>query len=87
MACRTPVPAALDVIGRHVARVVRVTDDEVRAAMRAFFTDTHNVAEGAGAAGLAALMQERDRRQGRKVGVVLCGGNVDASVFREVLAA
>lgn len=86
MACRTPVPAALDIIRRHVARVVRVTDDEVRAAMRAFFTDTHNVAEGAGAAGLAALMQERDRQQGRRVGVVLCGGNVDAAVFREVLA-
>jgi threonine dehydratase len=54
--------------------------------MRAFYTDTHNLAEGAGAAGLAALMQEADRQIGRPVGVVLCGGNVDAAVFREVLA-
>ena len=58
MACRTPVEAALHIIWRHVERIVRVSDAEVEAAMRAFFTDTHNVAEGAGAAGLAALMQE-----------------------------
>jgi threonine dehydratase len=86
MACRTPVPAALDIIRAEVARIVRVDDAEVRAAMRAFYTDTHNLAEGAGAAGLAALMQEADRQIGRPVGVVLCGSNVDAAVFREVLA-
>jgi threonine dehydratase len=55
-------------------------------AMRAYFTDTHNVAEGAGAAALAALMHEREAMRGRKVGVVLSGGNVDRDVFARVLA-
>ena len=66
---------------------VRVTDDEVEAAMRALFTDTHNVAEGAGAAALAALLADRERAPGRPAAVVLCGGNVDAAVFARVLAA
>lgn len=87
MACRTPVPAALRTIARGAERVVRVTDDEVEAAMRALFTDTHNVAEGAGAAALAALLADRERAPGRPAAVVLCGGNVDAAVFARVLAA
>lgn len=95
MACRTPVPAAFDALaGRAGApgldRVVEVTDTEVAAAMRALFADTHNAAEGAGAAALAALLQERDRApalvEGRRAAVVLCGGNVDADVFARVLA-
>ncbi len=88
MACRTPVPAALALL-RGLARVVEVTDDEVAHAMRALFTDTHNVAEGAGAAALAALLQERaaGRDVGRRVAVVLCGGNVDAEVYARVLAS
>jgi threonine dehydratase len=95
MACRTPVPAALDALaGRAGApgldRVVEVTDDEVAEAMRLLFSATHNAAEGAGAASLAALMQERERAPGavagRKVAVVLCGGNVDGDVFAAVLA-
>jgi threonine dehydratase len=96
MACRTPVPAALALLRggndgrRGLARVLEVTDDEVAHAMRALFTDTHNVAEGAGAAALAALLQERERapaRVGRRVAVVLCGGNVDAEVYARVLAS
>ena len=63
-----------------------VSDDEIADAMRVYFEDTHNVAEGAGAAPLAALVQERERMAGRKVGVILCGGNVDTGVFAEVLA-
>jgi threonine dehydratase len=95
MACRTPVPEALAVLagqggGRGLARVLEVTDDEVAEAMRAIFADTHNVAEGAGAAALAALLQERARTphrvEGRRVAVVLCGGNVDADVYAGVLA-
>jgi len=65
---------------------VTVTDGEIREAMRALFSDTHNVAEGAGAAAFAALMQERERQRGRKVAVILTGGNVDRTVFAEVLA-
>ncbi|MEE8270455.1 MAG: threonine dehydratase [Alphaproteobacteria bacterium] len=86
MACRTPADGALEIIWRHVDRIVQVGDDEIEDAMRAIFTDTHNVAEGAGAAGLAALMRERDRMAGHAVGIVLTGGNVDRDVFARVLA-
>ena len=95
MACRTPVADALALLrgeggGPALARVVEVTDAEVAGAMRALFEDTHNAAEGAGAASLAALLQEIEREpevvRGRRVAVVLCGGNVDAEVFARVLA-
>jgi threonine dehydratase len=86
MACRTPVPDALDQIRRGIDRVVEVTDDQIEAAMRAIYDDTHNVAEGAAAATVAALLSERDRIRGRVVGVVLSGGNVDRAVFARVLA-
>jgi threonine dehydratase len=66
--------------------VLTVTDDEVAQAMRVLFADTHNVAEGAGAAGLAAAMQQQGRWQGRSVGVALTGGNVDSAVFARVLS-
>ena len=86
MACRTPVPEALAIIARGAERVVRGTDEAIEEAMRALFADTHNVAEGAGAAGLAALLQERERARGEKVGLVLCGGNVDSAPFSRILA-
>jgi threonine dehydratase len=86
MACRTPDGAALDLIRGGVERVVEVSDDEVEAAMRALFSDTHNVAEGAGAAALAALLQERTAMVGKEVGIVLTGGNVDRESFARVLA-
>jgi threonine dehydratase len=70
----------------HVDHIVKVTDDEVANAMRALYTDTHNVAEGAGAASFAAAMQERVQLKGKVVGTTLCGGNVDAAVFAKVLA-
>ena len=86
MACRTPHPEAFAVMRDRVDRIVEVTDADVAAAMRALFTDTHNVAEGGGAAGLAALLRERDALRGRQAAVVLSGGNVDADVFSAVLA-
>ena len=85
MACRVPDAGAFEAISRGAAGVVRVSEDEIKAAMRHYFTDTHNVAEGAGAAPLAALLKERDRWQGRKVGLILSGGNVDRTVYRAVL--
>jgi threonine dehydratase len=85
MACRTPEPEALEILWRGMARVVRVTDDEIEEAMRLMFSATHNVAEGAGAAGLAAATKERDRLAGRKVALILCGANVDRDVFAQVL--
>jgi threonine dehydratase len=87
MACRTPNAEALDIIRKGIERIVEVTDDEVEEAMRVIFDDTHNVAEGAGAAGLAALMQEKDSLRGRPAAVVLTGGNIDSSAFARVLAA
>jgi len=86
MACRVPNEDALSALLAGAERVVTVSEDEIRAAMVAYFTDTHNVAEGAGAAPLAALLKERDRMRGERVGLVLSGGNVDAAVFRDVLA-
>ena len=87
LACSTPNPEALDHILRGVARIVRVTEEEIEAAMRAYFADTHNVAEGAAAAGLAGVLRERDSLAGKRVGLVFTGGNVDAAVFARVLAA
>jgi threonine dehydratase len=87
MACRTPEPEALAILWEHMDRVVRVTDDEVEEAMRLMYSATHNVAEGAGAAGLAAALKERATLAGRKAAVVLCGANVDRDVFARVLAS
>jgi threonine dehydratase len=86
LAVRVPDPAALDTICRHAARIVAVTEDEMRAAARIIFTDTHNVAEGAGAAPLAAALQERDRLAGKKVAVIQSGGNIDRDLFAEILS-
>jgi threonine dehydratase len=85
LACRTPVPESLQLILRGAERVIEVTEEEIAGAMRAFFEDTHNVAEGAGAAALAGLMQERERMQGKRTGVILTGGNVDSDIFSRVL--
>jgi threonine dehydratase len=86
MAVRCPVPASLDVIRRGAERVVRVTDQEIAGAIRALYEDTHNMAEGAGAASLAALADEAARMRGRKAGVVLCGGNIDRAWAARILA-
>jgi threonine dehydratase len=86
MACRVPDVQALEVIRREVDDVVAVTDDQVAAAMRALFADTHNVAEGAGAAALAAVLAQREQLAGRSVAITLSGGNVDSAVFARVLA-
>jgi threonine dehydratase len=87
MACRTPVADALAIIRHGVDRVVEVSDEAIEDAMRAIYDDTHNVAEGAAASGVAALLQERERMENRQAGVVLTGANVDADVFARVLTA
>jgi threonine dehydratase len=86
VACRTPNAEALEIILRGVARVVAVSEAEIRQAMCHLFTDAHQVAEGAGAAALAAATKERSRLQGRRVAVVQTGGNIDPAVFASVLA-
>lgn len=87
LACSTPNATALEHILHGVERIVRVTDDETEAALRACFADTHNVIEGAAAAGLAAVLRDRATVAGRRIGLVLTGGNIDTSVLARVLAA
>ncbi|MBP6897414.1 MAG: threonine dehydratase [Pseudacidovorax sp.] len=87
MACRTPVAESVAVVRAQAEDVVAVTDDEVAGAMRLLYTATHNVAEGAGAAALAAALQQRGRWAGQRIGLALTGGNVDAPLFAEVLTA
>jgi threonine dehydratase len=86
VAVRIPDPEALEVMLNGAERVVAVSEDEIAAAMRAYYTDCHNLTEGAGAAPLAALLKERDVMAGKKVGLILSGGNVDTEVYRRVLA-
>lgn len=87
MACSTPHPDALALILEHVERIVQVTDDETEAAMRAYFSDTHNVAEGAAATALAAVLQEREFVRDKRIGVVFSGSNIDAKLLSRVLAS
>ncbi len=85
MACRVAEQDALDTLAGRLDHVVQVGDNAVAQAMRALYIDTHNVAEGAGAAGFAAAMQERDRNRGLVVGTVISGGNVDSAMMARVL--
>jgi threonine dehydratase len=82
MATRVPDADALAIIRKGASRIVQVTDDEIGAAIRAYWTDTHNLAEGAGAAALAAALQEKSRLAGKRVGLILSGGNIDFDLFR-----
>ncbi|MGE8481563.1 MAG: threonine dehydratase [Pseudomonas sp.] len=85
LAVRKPVPDAFAIYGAASARIVSVSEGEIAEAMRVYYSDTHNLAEGAGAAALAALIQEREMMLGKKVGVILSGGNVDRSVYASVI--
>ena len=86
LACRIPDAEALELILRHVDEIVEVDDKEIAAAMRLLFAATHNVAEGAGAASLAAALQNRQRLRGRRIGLTISGGNVDSDLFARVLS-
>ena len=87
VATRIPDVDAVAIICKGASRVVQVTDDEIASAMRAYWTDTHNLAEGAGAAALAAALQEKKKLQGKRVGVVLSGGNIDFDRFHHWVGA
>jgi len=86
LAVRRPNDQALEVIRAQVARIVEVGEEEIREAMRALYEDTHNVAEGAGAAAMAAAMKEMQALSGKRIGIVLTGGNVDRAVYAAVLS-
>jgi threonine dehydratase len=83
MATRIPDPDALAIIRKGASRIVQVTDDEIASAIRTYWTDTHNLAEGAGAAPLAAALQEKQKLHGERVGLILSGGNIDFDLFRK----
>jgi threonine dehydratase len=85
MACRVPDEDSLAVVLQNVDHIVQVTEDEIRQAMKILFIDTHNVAEGAGAAGFAAALKEKSLLDRKRVGLVISGGNVDHDVFADVL--
>jgi len=87
LAVRVPDAGALDIIRAGVERIVTVSEDEILAAMGHYFADTHNIAEGAGAAPLAALLKEREVMRGRKVGLILSGGNLDRALYLRALGA
>lgn len=84
MACRAPVPEVVEILCAGAARIVRVSDEEIAAALRALHEDTHNMAEGAGAAALAAALQERPTD--KRVAVILTGANIDREEVARVLA-
>ncbi|QAU45594.1 threonine dehydratase [Bradyrhizobium guangzhouense] len=87
MATRIPDADAFALIRKGASRIVQVTDNEVAAAIRAYWTDTHNLAEGAGAAALAAAIQEKSKLKGKRVGLVLSGGNIDFDLFKQWVVA
>ena len=87
LATRVPDAEAFDIIHKGASRIVEVTDDEIGAAIRAYWTDTHNLAEGAGAAALAAALQEKTKLRGKRVGLILSGGNIDFELFRQWVMA
>lgn len=85
IAVRSVVPDAYNVYVEGADRIVAVSDDEIAEAIRMYYRCTHNLAEGAGAAPLAALMQEKHLQKGKKIGVILCGGNIDTDIFLSIL--
>ena len=87
MATRVPEPEAFEIIRKGASHIVQVTDDEVAAAIRAYWIDTHNLAEGAGAAALAAALQEKTKLAGKRIGLILSGGNIDFDLFQRWVMA
>jgi threonine dehydratase len=85
MACRDPQAEAFAIVKAGAARIVRVSEDEIAQAIRIYYTATHNLAEGAGAAPLAALMKEKDQYVGKRVGLILSGGNIDMPALAQIL--
>ena len=85
VSCRIPDERSVEVINAHVSHIIEVSEEEIQNAMRHYFTDAHQVIEGAGALPLAALLKEKDQAAGKRVGLVLSGGNVDAEAYAKIL--
>jgi threonine dehydratase len=87
MACRVPNPAAVDIIIQNADHIVTVPDSEIIEAMKLYFSATHNVAQGAAAAPLAALLQEQEAAVNKRVALIHYGSNVDSDLFASVLSS
>ncbi len=87
VAVRGPDALALDIIRANAERIVQVSDNAIMAAMRFYYEDTHQLAEGAGACALAALLQERDLMRGKAVGLILSGGNIDRPLYAQIIGS
>jgi threonine dehydratase len=87
MACRVPNPAAVDIINQNVDHIVTMSDSEIIKAMKLYFSATHNVAEGAAAAPLAALLQEQEAAVNKRVALIHSGSNFDSDLFASVLSS
>ncbi len=85
MACKVPQEAAMKVIWKGCERIIRVSEENLRDGVMALYRDTHNIAEGAGAAAFAALMKEREKMAGKRVGIILSGGNIDLELFQKII--
>jgi len=85
LACRVPNADAMQAIWQNVARIVEVSDTEIAAAMRAYYQDTHNIAEGAAAAALAGALQEKSQLTSQPIGIICTGGNIDRDLYVQVL--
>jgi threonine dehydratase len=87
VAVRTPKAEPVAIISRGADRIVQVSEDEIAAAIRAYHEDTHNMAEGAAGAALAALLQERGRHTGKRVAAILSGANIARPLLGRILSA
>ena len=85
VACRTPDPVAVALIRRGASRIIEVSEDQAREAMALTYRTTHNLPEPAGSLALAGLLVDRDRVAGRKVAVVMTGGNCDFDLLAEAV--
>jgi threonine dehydratase len=74
-----------EIVRALVADIVLVDEAQLERAVNAYLTLQKTMAEGAGAAGLAAMLAEPDRFRGRKVGLILCGGNIDPRILASIM--
>jgi threonine dehydratase len=85
IATRSPDAEAVRIINAGASHIVEVTDDETVQAIRTYWSDTHNLAEGGAAAALAAALQERSKIAGKRVAVILSGSNIDLALFKNCI--
>ena len=86
LATRVPDPTAVQIINKYAERIVTVTDQEILEAQALLLRDTHNLSEPAGAATYAALIKEQRQMSGKRVAVILSGGNAESCNIKQILS-